>query len=210
MTSSNDREGRRLPVKLDATSNGEFAPIPLEPVHREANHVAMQAATANAKRLGVRPREFLVSACGAATALLGMNAASVRAGRTGGWYDVPDLAALEAEVARAAVDGDEFIFDVQGHFVNPTGAWLERLPAGARLLRGFTNDPRCEPHAGPGDLDYLRCVGQANGTCWCSGTEWHGRAAMRISVSSWVTDAEDVERSLSTILGIAASTPQSG
>jgi glutamate/tyrosine decarboxylase-like PLP-dependent enzyme len=32
---------------------------------------------------------------------------------------------------------------------------------------------------------------QAEGTCWCSGTDWHGRAAMRISVSSWATDARD-------------------
>jgi len=51
---------------------------------------------------------------------------------------------------------------------------------------------------------------QAEGTCWCSGTEWHGRAAMRISVSSWATDAQDVELSLSTILGIAASIPKGG
>jgi len=26
-------------------------------------------------------------------------------------------------------------------------------------LQGFTSDKRCEPHLGPGDLDYLRCVG---------------------------------------------------
>jgi len=45
---------------------------------------------------------------------------------------------------------------------------------------------------------------QADGTCWCSGTQWHGRAAMRISVSSWATDAPDVELSLATILEIAA------
>jgi glutamate/tyrosine decarboxylase-like PLP-dependent enzyme len=37
---------------------------------------------------------------------------------------------------------------------------------------------------------------QAEGTCFCSGTEWHGRAAMRISVSSYATTEEDVERSL--------------
>ena len=159
MTFRNDPDGRRLPVKLDTTSNGEYAPVPLEPVHHEARQVAMEAATTNAKRLGLKRRELLVSACGAATALLGMNAAYARAGRTGGWFDVPKLAALEPESARAVVEGDEFIFDVQGHFVNPTGAWLKRLPEGARPLRGFTTDPRCEPHRGPGDLDYLRCVG---------------------------------------------------
>ncbi|HVH66280.1 MAG TPA: aminotransferase class V-fold PLP-dependent enzyme [Gemmatimonadales bacterium] len=40
---------------------------------------------------------------------------------------------------------------------------------------------------------------QAEGTCWCGGTEWHGRAAMRISVSSWRTSEEDVDRSIAAI-----------
>jgi glutamate/tyrosine decarboxylase-like PLP-dependent enzyme len=44
---------------------------------------------------------------------------------------------------------------------------------------------------------------QSEGTCWCGGTEWHGRPAMRISVSSWVTTAEDVEMSLAAIRRIA-------
>jgi glutamate/tyrosine decarboxylase-like PLP-dependent enzyme len=46
---------------------------------------------------------------------------------------------------------------------------------------------------------------QKDGTCWCGGTEWHGRTAMRISVSSWETTEEDVELSLSAILRIAKS-----
>jgi len=37
---------------------------------------------------------------------------------------------------------------------------------------------------------------QADGTCFCSGTTWHGRAAMRISVSSYATTGADVDRSL--------------
>lgn len=37
---------------------------------------------------------------------------------------------------------------------------------------------------------------QAGGVLWCGGTVWHGRTAMRISVSSWATTAADVERSL--------------
>ena len=41
---------------------------------------------------------------------------------------------------------------------------------------------------------------QEDGTCWLSGTEWHGRAAMRISVSNWQTSADDVERSAASIL----------
>ncbi len=45
---------------------------------------------------------------------------------------------------------------------------------------------------------------QDDGTCWCGGTEWQGRVAMRISVSSWATTEEDVERSLRAIIRLAA------
>jgi glutamate/tyrosine decarboxylase-like PLP-dependent enzyme len=44
---------------------------------------------------------------------------------------------------------------------------------------------------------------QADGTCWLGGTVWQGRAAMRISVSSWATTEDDVERSLGAIIRIA-------
>jgi len=44
---------------------------------------------------------------------------------------------------------------------------------------------------------------QAEGTCWCGGTVWHGRAAMRIAVSSWATTDEDVERSLESMIRVA-------
>ncbi len=44
---------------------------------------------------------------------------------------------------------------------------------------------------------------QADGTCWLGGTVWQGRAAMRISVSSWATTESDVERSLDAIIRIA-------
>jgi glutamate/tyrosine decarboxylase-like PLP-dependent enzyme len=44
---------------------------------------------------------------------------------------------------------------------------------------------------------------QSDGTCWCGGTVWQGRHAMRISVSSWATTEEDVERSLAAIVRIA-------
>jgi glutamate/tyrosine decarboxylase-like PLP-dependent enzyme len=44
---------------------------------------------------------------------------------------------------------------------------------------------------------------QREGTCWCGVTEWQGRVAMRISVSSWATTAEDVEVSLAVIKRIA-------
>jgi len=44
---------------------------------------------------------------------------------------------------------------------------------------------------------------QREGTCWCGGTVWQGQTAMRVSVSSWATTDEDVERSLEAILRVA-------
>jgi glutamate/tyrosine decarboxylase-like PLP-dependent enzyme len=44
---------------------------------------------------------------------------------------------------------------------------------------------------------------QEDGTCWCGGTVWHGRAAMRIGVSSWATTDENVEQSLAAIIRVA-------
>lgn len=46
---------------------------------------------------------------------------------------------------------------------------------------------------------------QRDGTCWCGGTLWHGRQAMRISVSSWATTADDVEISADAIIRLANS-----
>jgi glutamate/tyrosine decarboxylase-like PLP-dependent enzyme len=54
-----------------------------------------------------------------------------------------------------------------------------------------------------GDDDRTRRVIAAiqdSGECWCGGTTWKGRAAMRISVSCWATASEDVERSVRAIL----------
>jgi len=44
---------------------------------------------------------------------------------------------------------------------------------------------------------------QREGVCWCGASEWQGHTAMRISVSSWATTAEDVEMSLAAILRAA-------
>jgi glutamate/tyrosine decarboxylase-like PLP-dependent enzyme len=46
---------------------------------------------------------------------------------------------------------------------------------------------------------------QDDGTCWLGGTDWQGRAAMRISVSSFRTTSEDVERSAAAILKAATA-----
>jgi glutamate/tyrosine decarboxylase-like PLP-dependent enzyme len=44
---------------------------------------------------------------------------------------------------------------------------------------------------------------QEDGICWCGGTVWKGRTAMRISVSNWSTTDEDVDQSIEAILRAA-------
>jgi glutamate/tyrosine decarboxylase-like PLP-dependent enzyme len=50
--------------------------------------------------------------------------------------------------------------------------------------------------------EVIRRIGE-EGTLWAGGTSWQGHTAMRISVSSWATKDEDVEKSLKAIIEIA-------
>jgi glutamate/tyrosine decarboxylase-like PLP-dependent enzyme len=45
----------------------------------------------------------------------------------------------------------------------------------------------------------------ADGTAWMTGSRWHGKAVLRISVSNWSTTDEDVARSLAALRKAAAS-----
>jgi uncharacterized protein len=107
----------RLPIKLDTTSNGEFMPVPLSDANRGANRLAHDSASANSQRLGLSRRKFLISSCGAASTLLAFNQAH---GTSAGFYELHPQAALDEQLARAQVGAakEEFIFDVQGHFVD--------------------------------------------------------------------------------------------
>jgi len=70
-----------------------------------------------------------------------------------------------------------------------------------QVLVGFDRPDR------PGDThaadDHTRAVidaVQRDGTCWLGGTTWQGRAAMRISVSNWMTTDHDIDVSAEAIL----------
>lgn len=129
-----DPEGRRLPIKIDRTSNGEYAPPPLTPTQKLARRLAHEAAGENARRLGIGRRAFMVSAAGAASTLIACNRAAEANGLTGGRFALGDEAALDQAQAAAGVSGDEFIFDVQTHCVEPSGRWAQGAD-GARWAR---------------------------------------------------------------------------
>ena len=115
-----DPEGRRLPVRFDGTSNGEYMPLAPTAGQRLANRLAHEAASDHARRLGVGRRTFLTGLSGAATVLAACNRANPGAG---GGYVLNREAGLDPAAAAATLDGDEFIFDVQLHCVDPNAPW---------------------------------------------------------------------------------------
>ncbi len=139
-----DPDGRRLPIKLDSTSNGEFMPMALAPAAGAANRLAHERVGAVAKKLGLGRRRFLKSICGAAATLIAMNEAFAQLRKTGGYFKVPHEAMFEPALAQANIGGDEFIFDIQTHHVNPKGGWRRWNNAWNYILRFV-------PQAGCGD-----------------------------------------------------------
>jgi predicted TIM-barrel fold metal-dependent hydrolase len=140
MPLSSDPEGKRLPIKLDSTSNGEFLPIPLDATNRRANQLAQIWASENARRRGVGRRTFMVSACGAASALLAFNAANAASGRTGGFFELEETAAVDPDVAADRLGDREFVFDVQGHFVGQHGLGQTGLGGADQFIKDIFLD----------------------------------------------------------------------
>ena len=128
-----------LPVKVDATSNGEFRPVPLaEPVAR-ANAEAERRIGAHARRVGLERRAFLQSLCGAATTFLTLNEAFAALGNTGGQFRVPQGGRVRA---RGGGRGDRWR-RVHLRRPDPHGrpgrrlAQLRRQATGSAILASF-------------------------------------------------------------------------
>jgi hypothetical protein len=143
-----DPEGTRLPIKVDSTSNGEHFPVPLTLDQIRANEHAQRCVGELARKLGLSRRRFLKSSAGAAATLLAFNEAHARRGHTGGYFDIPREAALDIELAQATVGGNEFIFDIQNHVVDPNAGWKDTL-SGRRwqlvLENNFVQAAKCAP-----------------------------------------------------------------
>jgi predicted TIM-barrel fold metal-dependent hydrolase len=136
-----------LPVKFGPVSNGEFLPPPHDPVLRESMRRTHDLAGRNARRLGISRRSFLTGLTGTAATFFVLNACSTERNASvgqgpGGSYEVPPDATIDPDAARAALAGDEFVFDVQTHYVNydpddPIPAFTDGFPQ-ARCATGVT------------------------------------------------------------------------
>jgi uncharacterized protein len=130
--------GDRLPIKLGPVSNGEFLPLPHGPVVREAIRRTYRLADDNARRMGISRRRFLTGATGAAATLFMLGACSKeesnsRGESPGGGFDVSEDATRDTATALEELGGEEFIFDVQTHYVNydadpGLGEWTSAFP----------------------------------------------------------------------------------
>ena len=76
--------------------------------------------------------------------------------------------------------------------------------AGFEVLNDVVLNPVLVSFGDPEATQRAIAALQRDGTCWCGGTEWQGRTAMRISVCGWATSEDDVERSLAAMLRAAA------
>jgi uncharacterized protein len=129
---------RWLPIKFGPVSNGEFHPVPHTPFVREVIRRTHRLADDNARRLGISRREFLTGVTGAAATLFVLGAcskeeAAERGESPGGTLDVSEDATTDTSAALEDLGGEEFIFDVQTHYVNydlaaPEGEWTTLFP----------------------------------------------------------------------------------
>jgi hypothetical protein len=136
-----------LPIKLAPCSNGEYVPRPLSPLGREAMRRARRASEEAARRLGLSRRDFLLSASGAATGLLTLQACSRESGNgSGGTFSIPTEATTETTQAEEVLGTPEFVFDVQTHLLDYSGI----PPADGFFGAGF-------PQASCGEADPRDC-----------------------------------------------------
>ena len=130
-----DPEGRRLPIKIDTATNGEYVPEPLIPLARAANELARRRVAEAARRVGLGRRAFLKTLAGSAATLLAFNEVHAAAGARGGFFALADEAAFDEALAAERLSGEEdFIFDIQTHCVDPSGDW-RRGASGERWAR---------------------------------------------------------------------------
>ncbi|MDH4281844.1 MAG: amidohydrolase [Myxococcales bacterium] len=136
------------PIPFRTGSNGEFEPPAPSRRDRVATEMFHRISAEKARRLGVSRRDFVASTMGTATALWVINQVYGCANGGGAGFDV-DAGMMEDAGACAPLEGEEFIFDVQTHHVNPNGAW--------RQSGGFEGALAGFPQSGCGELDFVDC-----------------------------------------------------
>ncbi|MDJ0896326.1 MAG: amidohydrolase, partial [Alphaproteobacteria bacterium] len=108
-----DEAAFHSPVPTQIVSNGEYNPLPQTEKQAKVEGVLKEFADQQAKRLNLSRRSFLATSAGMAAAFLAMNKVH------GPVFSVSEAEAKEIDLAeeRARALADQFIMDVQTHFV---------------------------------------------------------------------------------------------
>ena len=127
------------PIMLGNKSNGEFF-HEQTPQERRVRTEILRRSDDRARKLGMDRREFIASTMGMATSLSVLNMAAGCGDDNGvtsdpsdgtapdGGYRVTRESMMEPDAADALMCGDEFIVDMQTHFVEDPDLWRERHP----------------------------------------------------------------------------------
>jgi len=118
MTGRDDGDDR-LPLELGPISNGEVTPGSPPVFAAEVERRARELIDRQARRRGMDRRAFLRTTMASAAVLFVLDGCSSESseGGSGGRMNVPEDATVDPDVAREALGGDEFVFDVQTHFL---------------------------------------------------------------------------------------------
>ncbi len=102
------------PIPTQVVSNGEFNPPPQNEQQKKVEERIKELADYHGKRQGLNRRDFLRTTSGMAAAFVAMNQVY------GNVFKVDEAEAADREMADelAAANANQFIFDVQTHFVH--------------------------------------------------------------------------------------------
>jgi hypothetical protein len=178
-----------VPPLLRAAASDEYEPLPWSARDRRALARLETAVPDRAHALGMRADEYRFDRRGTAATLLAIDEA-----HGGGFFAVPEAAALDEAAAEAAFGGDAPVVDVQTHLVDPA-RWSG---SHAAALAGFLTmvDPQRWPDGvDPNIIDagaWASLVFGASETAVALLTSTPGPAASNVLTNAQIASAREV------------------
>ena len=151
----------QLPMFLRQLTNGEYTPVPHTPLQRRVVARVQGEGPKAATRLSLPLADYWSGRQGTAAALRALDQAY-----GGGFYDIPEEAALDREAANAVLGGDQLVIDVQTHFVServPYKEWADIFLGianlvGADRFKGLDKLVRTQYQAGYSLAEFLQGI----------------------------------------------------
>jgi uncharacterized protein len=107
------------PIPTQVVSNGEYIPMPKSKEQRQIDALLAEFADRFGRKRGLTRREFFKTASGMAAAMLAINKVF-----TDRFFDVQEVEAADEAAAMEARKSDEFVIDVQTHYIDdPKKLW---------------------------------------------------------------------------------------